>query len=130
MGTIVRLIEFLKNIPVRREAAIKASAKSLKSIKRLLQTYAFARPSVRFTLRVLKAKNDQGDWAYVPTRQPTASDVAVKIVGKKVVNQCQWKFWNSNLNENPSDPELENDEASYKFEAILPTPSCGTCILW
>lgn len=106
---------------------MKASAKSLKNIKKLLQTYAFARPSVRFSLRVLKAKNDQGDWAYVPTRQSTASDAAVKIVGKKVVNQCQWKFWNSNWDENPSDPRLEtDDEASYKFEAILPTPSCGT----
>lgn len=105
---------------------MKASAKSLKNIKKLLQAYAFARPSVRFSFRVLKAKNDQGDWAYVPTRQPTALDVAVKIVGKKVVNECQWKSWNSNWEETPSDPEVENDEASYKFEAILPTPSCGT----
>lgn len=105
---------------------MKASAKSLKNIKKLLQTYAFARPSVRFSLRVLKAKTEQGDWAYVPTREPTASDVAVKIVGKKVMNQCQWKSWDSNWDENPGNPEVENDEASYKFEAILPTPSCGT----
>lgn len=107
---------------------MKASAKSLKNIKRLLQTYAFARPSVRFSLKVLKAKNDQWSWSYVPARHPTASDVAVKIVGKKVVDQCQWKFWNSSWDENLSDPELEaeTDEDSYKFEAILPTPSCGT----
>lgn len=105
---------------------MKASAKSLKNIKRLLQSYAFARPSVRFSLKILKAKNVQGNWAYVPTRQPAASDVAVNIVGKRVVDQCQWKFWNSCWDESPSDPELETDEASYKFEAILPTPSCGT----
>lgn len=104
---------------------MKTSAKSLKNIKKLLQAYAFARPSVHFSFRVLKAKNDQGDWAYVPTRQPTALDVAVKIVGKKVVNECQWKSWNSNWEENSSDREVEN-ETSYKFEAILPTSSCGT----
>lgn len=105
---------------------MKASAKSLKNIKRILQTYALARPSVRFSLRVLKAKNDQGNWAYVPVRQPTASDVAAKIVGKNVVDQCQWRFWNSYRDEYSSDPELETGEASYTFEAILPTPSSGT----
>lgn len=105
---------------------MKTSAKSLKNIKRLLQTYAFTRPSVRFSLKVLKAKNDQGNWAYVPTGQPTASDVAVRIVGKRVVDQCQWKFWNSYSDENPSNPESKTNEASYKFEAILPTPCCGT----
>lgn len=102
---------------------MKASSKSLKNIKRLLRTYAFARPSLCFSLRVLKAINDQGNWAYVPTRQPTASNVAVKFVGKKVVDQCLWKFWNSYRDESPSNPELKTDEAS-----LLPFVVRG--ILW
>lgn len=85
---------------------------------------------MRFSLKVLKAKNDQGNWVYVPTIYPTALDAAVKIVGKRVVDQCQWKVWNSSVDENPSDPELGINEtasgASYGFEAIIPTPSCGT----
>lgn len=129
VGTIVRLVDFLKNIPVRREAAIKASAKSIKKIKRLLQSYAFARPSVRFSLKVLRAKSAHANWEYVATKQSTALDAAVKIVGKKVVDQCQWKVWNSCVDENPGESELGINEAasgaSYKFEAIVPTPSCG-----
>lgn len=85
---------------------------------------------MRFSLKVLNAKNDQGNWAYVPSRYPTALDAAVKIVSKRVVDQCQWKVWNSSVDENPSDPDLEINEAasraSYGFEAILPTPSYGT----
>lgn len=85
---------------------------------------------MRLSLKVLKAKNDHGNWEYVPTRQSTALDAAVKIVGKRVVDQCQWKVWNSCVDEKPSESELEINEvvsgASYKFEAIVPAPSCGT----
>ena len=59
----------------------------------------------------------------MPTRQPTASNVAVKFVGKKVVDQCLWKFRNSYRDESPSNPELKTDEAS-----LLPFVVRG--ILW
>ncbi|KAL1604095.1 hypothetical protein SLS60_005687 [Paraconiothyrium brasiliense] len=80
----------LRTLPVRRETALKESAKTLAKIKRLMQSYAFARPSVRFSLRVLKAKSNKGDFTYAPKKDGNAEDAALKIIGKDSALQCDW----------------------------------------
>jgi hypothetical protein len=88
VGTTVRVNDLWKHHPVRHENALKAAAKSLVIINGTLQAYAFARPAVRFSLKVLKARNNKGDWVYAPKRDASMADAALKIVGKETAGQC------------------------------------------
>ena len=127
VGTTVRITELMKKLPVRRQTALKASAKSIAKIRRLLHAYAYARPSLRLSLKVLKAKNDKSNWIYAPACGDTVLDAAIKIGGSKLVDQCQWRVWTS-VNDNCSNVDMETNENGgrfYKIEALLPSPTCG-----
>ena len=127
VGTTVRVTDFLKHLPIRKQTALKASAKMNAKIKRILQAYALARPSVRFSLRVLKARDEKGNWTYAPKAGSTVADAALKILNTQAVGQCQWQIWTK-----PKTVNLENAEgddleaASYRIEALLPKPKCGS----
>lgn len=128
VGTTVRINDFMKNLPVRRQTALKTSAKSIAKIRRLLQAYAYARTSVRFSLKVLKAKNDKSNWIYAPASGDTVLDAAIKIGGSRLIGQCQWKVWNSLVEDTSSITEVETNEKGgtfYKIEALLPSPTYG-----
>jgi DNA mismatch repair ATPase MutL len=60
----------------------------LAKIKQMMQAYAFARPSVRFQVRVLKATNGKNGFLYAPSAN--TEDVAFKVVGKDCALQCEW----------------------------------------
>ncbi|KAI4716858.1 hypothetical protein E4T48_06948 [Aureobasidium sp. EXF-10727] len=89
-GTTVRIVNFLKNQPVRKQVALKAAPKTLTKIKQLLQSYAFARPATRLSLKVMKAKNDKDNWTYAPKIGSGIEDTAFKVVGKPCASQCTW----------------------------------------
>lgn len=128
IGTTVRIIDFLKNLPVRRQTAEKVSGKSTIKIKRLLHAYAYARPSVRFSLKVLKAKNDKSNWIYAPANGDTVLDAAIKIDGKRLVDQCQWKIWTSTKDDGRIAPEQTDKEiqgGKYIIEALVPVYNYG-----
>ncbi|KAL8668991.1 MAG: hypothetical protein Q9168_006405 [Polycauliona sp. 1 TL-2023] len=133
VGTTVRITDFLKNIPVRRQTALKHSAKQLSNIKRTLQAYSLARPSVRLSLRVLKAKTDNGNWIYAPKSDASVSDAALKVVGKKLMDECQWVVWAPNTLSSEVGA-IQGDETTapatisqtYRVEALLPKPDAGT----
>ena len=88
VGTTFRVQNFLHNIPVRKQTALKSSAKTLQSIKALIFSFAFARPKVRFSLKVLKAKSEKGNWTYAPSPKDALTEVASKIVGQDISLQC------------------------------------------
>lgn len=90
VGTTIKITDFVKAHPVRRQVALKNTEKCLKKIKQMLQSYAFARPHVRLSLRVLKAKHDKGNWMYAPKSGGNAEDAALKIVGAACASQCVW----------------------------------------
>ncbi|KAJ8119034.1 hypothetical protein OPT61_g100 [Boeremia exigua] len=90
VGTTVKLTKLLDSAKVRREVAVKGSAKCLARIRRLMQAYALARPAVRFRLHVLKAKNNKGDFNYAPKAEANVEDAAFKVVGKECALQCDW----------------------------------------
>ncbi|KAL8833741.1 MAG: hypothetical protein Q9170_004103 [Blastenia crenularia] len=132
VGTTVRVTDFLKSLPVRRQTALKDSTKQLTKIKRMLQAYAFARPAVRLSLKVLKAKTDKGSWAYAPKSDASVSDAAVKIVGKKVSDQCQSVVWRSDehctdiTSSLPRNTEQSGrSDATYRVETLVPKPNAG-----
>lgn len=128
VGTTIRITDFMKNVPVRRQTALKSSTKSIAKIRRLLQAYAYARSSVRFSLKVLKAKNDKSNWIYAPANGDTVLDAAIKIGGSRLVDQCQWKVWKSSVEDTSSIIEAETNDRSERFytiEALLPSSTCG-----
>ncbi|THY96723.1 hypothetical protein D6C92_03761 [Aureobasidium pullulans] len=106
-GTTVRMTNFLKNQPVRKQVALKAAPKTLLRIRQLLQSYAFARPSIRLSLKVIKAKNDKDNWTYAPKIGSGIEDTAFKVVGKPCASQCTWA-------------ELEHE--GFTVQAFLPRP--------
>ncbi|KAJ4287314.1 hypothetical protein N0V90_012712 [Kalmusia sp. IMI 367209] len=107
VGTTVRVTNFLNTLPVRKEAALKDASKILSKIKRLMQAYAFARPAVRFSLRVLKAKSKKGDFMYAPKKDAKVEDAALKIMGKECALQC--------------DPTAMKSD-SFEIHGFLPRP--------
>ncbi|KAL9118666.1 MAG: hypothetical protein Q9187_004785 [Circinaria calcarea] len=125
IGTTVHVKDFLKNLPVRKQTALKVSAKMNAKIKRTLQAYALARPSVRFSLKVLKARDDKGNWTYAPKAGSTVTDAALKVLNLQAVGQCQWQVWTGPKTVTSEDAEGNDFEpASYKIEALLPKPQC------
>lgn len=69
---------------------MKNATKTLSTIKKILQSYAFARGTVRFSLKVLKSKNEKANWSYSPVDSAgDLKDIASRIVGKDAANRCQ-----------------------------------------
>jgi DNA mismatch repair ATPase MutL len=90
VGTTVKVADFFKSLPIRKQTALKHSTKWLAKSKRLMQAYALARPSVRFSLKVLKAKTNRGDFIYAPKPSASVEDAAFKVIGKDCAGQCGW----------------------------------------
>ncbi|OCT48964.1 DNA mismatch repair protein MutL [Cladophialophora carrionii] len=88
VGTTIRVQDFLMRIPVRKQSALKASTKTLEAIKSLLFAFAFARPEVRFSLKVPKAKNNKLNWTYAATPNQSLTETTTKIVGKELASVC------------------------------------------
>lgn len=85
----MRIQDFLTNVPVRKQTALKSASKTLISIRKLLQAYALARPEVRLSLKVLKAKDGKANWSYAPSKSAASLLEAVsKVAGKEVAAQC------------------------------------------
>ncbi|KAF2146867.1 uncharacterized protein K452DRAFT_323924 [Aplosporella prunicola CBS 121167] len=108
VGTTVRAANFFQGLPVRKQDALKHSAKYLKHIKHLMQAYALARPATRFSLRVLKSKSDKANFIYAPKPGASVEDAAYKIIGINSANQCTWSILESR---------------GFGIEAFLPKPN-------
>ncbi|KAJ5719980.1 DNA mismatch repair protein C-terminal [Penicillium malachiteum] len=116
VGTTVRVVDFLKHIPVRKQVVLKSAIKILTKIKKLLHSYAIAQPSKRFSLKVLKAKNENNNWVYAPASDETLSDAAVKVFGRELSSSCTFKIMSSKA------LETQLDEGEYNVSCLLPKP--------
>ena len=131
----MRVEKFLDTLPVRRLAVEKTSAKLLAKVKRMLHAYTLARPHLRLSLKILKAKNDKGNWKYTGVghskTRASAFDAATEIIGKKVTDQCQLicLSWSSAGRQADGTSEALGVGASqdemYTFEAVLAKFECG-----
>ncbi|MCJ1313051.1 hypothetical protein MMC25_006727 [Agyrium rufum] len=124
-GTTITIKDFLRIFPVRRETALRHPAKLHTKAKSLLQAYALARPNVRFSLKVLKAKNDKGNWTYAPKGTASLYEAALKILDQKAVKQCHVKHWEWDALDRKGtillDDEGEARSAQqWRIEALLP----------
>ncbi|KAJ5971394.1 uncharacterized protein N7479_001312 [Penicillium vulpinum] len=124
VGTTVRITDFLKHIPVRRQTALKGATRNLTRIKKLLHAYAIAQPSKRLSLKVLKAKTENSNWTYAPSVDASLSDAAIKVAGTEVASSCIMKRLSSQ-NAARNQREL-SDQKEYEAIAFLPKTQFDT----
>jgi hypothetical protein len=110
VGTTVKVTKFFEFVPVRKQTATKNATKYLAKIRHLMQAYALARPTTRFRLRVLKAKNNKGHFVYAPKSDANIEDAVLKVIGKDCALQCDWTA-------------LEAD--GFEVHAFLPKPTAS-----
>jgi DNA mismatch repair ATPase MutL len=123
VGTTVRITDFLKHIPVRRQTALKSATQTLTRIKKLIQAYAIAQPSKRLLVKVLKAKNENNNWSYAPSIDPSLSDAALKVAGIEVSSSCVLKrFYSQSEAENL---QASSENTKYEAVAFLPKTDFG-----
>ncbi|KAL4902673.1 hypothetical protein BDW74DRAFT_180770 [Aspergillus multicolor] len=115
VGTTVRVSNLFRQIPVRRQTVVKNAKKTLLRIKKMVQAYALARPSVRLSFKVLKAKNESGNWIYAPGKNATLMEAALKVAGTEVASNSELKEW-------PVSDQVDalRDDPSYRLFALLP----------
>ncbi|KAG4434317.1 hypothetical protein IFR05_010195 [Cadophora sp. M221] len=105
VGTKVSVTKFLYNLPVRKQTSEKESAKTLRKVKDLLQSYAFARPKVRFCLKV--ANGGKGSWSFTPRPNDGMKEAASQIIGRDAAAQCI--EMSLSFSERPSRAEVSKD---------------------
>ena len=112
--------QFLKSLPVRRQTALKAPAKTLSATKKLLYSYAFARPTTRFSFKVSKGKSDRFNWTFSPTSKGDLAETASKVIGKDMASCCRV------VSHSPDDEEPPTGDApSPQMSALMLSPEQG-----
>lgn len=130
-GTTVRIKDFLKNLPVRRQTALKTTSKTIAKIKKTLQAYATARPSTRLSFKILRSPSDNGNWAYSPSLNAGMAEAALTIFGREVAGQCMKACWSSAHDFSiigggqSSLCASQENSATYEITALLPTHESG-----
>ncbi|KAL5357320.1 hypothetical protein BJX96DRAFT_163005 [Aspergillus floccosus] len=124
VGTTVRVSDLFKHIPVRRQTTLRNTTKNLARVKRLIQEYAAAQPSKRLSLKVLKAKNENGNWMYAPKPNASLMDAALKIAGTDVASTCVLKHWP--FTEATSEPPYMGSELDCRMTALVLDPNAAS----
>ena len=128
-GTTVRIESLYEHFPVRKQAALKAASKTLAAIKHVLQAYAYARPGVRLSVKVLKKPGDRSNWTYGPLPHAQMSEAAFTIAGKDVASQCSlYEILDNNDGEerDVGDGSTPKDASrTLSLKAFLPNTDAG-----
>lgn len=121
-GTTISVSDIFKNLPVRRENALKEAKKSLARMKEMLQAYVFARPHLKISLAV--PGDAARSFAYTPSMKSSVKDAVLKIFGVDLVHNCH----EVSLSVPAGDGGEADSTAKYatelKIEAFLPKPDC------
>ena len=85
---------------------------------------------MRFSLKVLKARNEKGNWTYAPKEHASMLDAARKVLDSAAVSQCKLYKWEPHISlSETSSPnatsDLQHNRSRFSIEALLPTPGCG-----
>jgi DNA mismatch repair protein MutL len=106
IGTTVSVTKFMYKLPVRKQTFLKESSKTLGKIKELLQAYALARPSIKFSFKVLK--ENKASWSYAPRPNDGIREAVSQIIGKEAASQCVSK--STRFSERIHDGEIAAEE--------------------
>ncbi|RDA90037.1 hypothetical protein CP533_4939 [Ophiocordyceps camponoti-saundersi (nom. inval.)] len=86
VGTTVLVARLFDCMPVRRQHLMQERARSIAAIKRLLQSYALARPHLRLSFKV--SEDAAQTWRYSPNHSPTVKEAALQIFGRALTINC------------------------------------------
>lgn len=86
VGTTVSVVKFMYKIPVRKQTFEKEATKTLGKISQLLRSYALARPSVRFSLKV--TNGGKGSWSFAPRPNDGIKEAVSQVVGRDAAMEC------------------------------------------
>ncbi|KAN0084747.1 hypothetical protein V8E54_001214 [Elaphomyces granulatus] len=120
VGTTIRITDFLKYVPVRRQTVLKDATKTVAKLKKLLQTYAIAKPSTRLSFRVLQGRSESANWTYGPKKSANLSDAALIVAGADIAIQCIYENWSPAGLEEDGRVRLNTGDERYKMMAFLP----------
>ncbi|RDA83699.1 hypothetical protein CP532_1094 [Ophiocordyceps camponoti-leonardi (nom. inval.)] len=114
VGTTVLVARLFDRLPVRRQHLLREKGRSMAAIKRLLQSYALARPHLRLSLRVLE--DAAQTWRYSPNHSPTVQEAALQIFGRALAANCTRLVF-------PSKPD-NSRPSGLVLDAFVPRPDC------
>lgn len=123
MGTTVRVTDLFKHIPVRRQTVLKGITKTLARIKKIIQSYVVAQPTIRLSLKVLKASSEKANWVYAPSKDATLKDAGLKVAGTEVASACISRQWPCISNSNYETGD--SNGPTLKLIALLANPEAG-----
>ena len=89
VGTTVSVVNFMYKLPVRRKTFEKESSKSLAKIRQLLQAFALARHSVKFSFKVMKREKDS--WSFALRATDGIKEAVSLVIGRDAALQCTEK---------------------------------------
>lgn len=127
VGTAVKVTDLFARIPVRKQMALKEVSKTTSKIRDLLRSYAFARPQIKLTFRVLN--QPKASWSYSPGTHGNIKQAALQAFGTELVSQCIEK--STNTAQDATDTLMSGlvgiskgrQRGSYTIQALLPKPS-------
>ncbi|KAL3424873.1 DNA mismatch repair protein mutL [Phlyctema vagabunda] len=117
IGTTVSVAKFMANLPIRKQQALKQATKTLAKLKDLLQSYALARPSVRFNLRI--TKGSKGGWSFSPRPNDGIREAVSQVIGRDAAMQCIVR----SVSPNDGDAhQISSKNTQFQLDAFLPKP--------
>jgi DNA mismatch repair protein MutL len=129
VGTSVTAAKLFSKFPVREKAMLHSAAKTVNHVKELLQSYALARPSVRFAFRVIGQLRQS--WTYMPHHGGSVREVVLQSFGADVASQCTLAaYWSPDGKgdtyriDNGGD-HIDVPPAHISFLAFLPSSACN-----
>ena len=89
IGTTVCVLNFMSNLPVRKQVALREAPKTLAKLRDLVQAYALARHTVRFSLKIMKG--GKGSWSFAPRPKGSIRDAISQVIGRDASSQLMEK---------------------------------------
>ncbi|TFB04405.1 PMS1-like protein [Trichoderma ghanense] len=118
VGTTVQVTKLFENMPPRKQYSLKNSAKYIQSTKDLLKGYAFARPDIRLSFKVLGEATSC--WSYAPTCGKGVKEAALQMFGAALVNNCVNVSRNSGCDEAAFTQRNQRTSEEFILEALMP----------
>ncbi|PHH75416.1 hypothetical protein CDD80_2390 [Ophiocordyceps camponoti-rufipedis] len=116
VGTTVHVARLFDCMPARRQHLLREKGRAVSAIKRLLQSYALARPCLKLSLKVV----DDGSqvWRYSPNFSPTIYEAVLQLFGRDTTAICARVVFPNSIQANGC------KNSGYVLDAFVPKPGC------
>ncbi|RDL36864.1 uncharacterized protein BP5553_06216 [Venustampulla echinocandica] len=103
IGTTVCVANFMAKLPVRKQTALKSASKTLTKVRELVQAYALARSSTRFSLKVVN--ESKSGWSFALRPNDGVREAVSQVIGRVASLQC--------MQESLTFPETQAEEGAH-----------------